>query len=92
MITATGLYAIKMMRCIFPLCGEDAGRPLVAGLLQRFEEPAGERSHKDFCGGEQGGARRVKSHLEARDGAGLNEQHLEFELHHVGQTHSQPWQ
>lgn len=27
-----------------------------------------------------------KSHLEARDGAGFHEQHLEFQLHHAGQT------
>lgn len=25
-----------------------------------------------------------KSHLEARDGAGFHEQHLEFQLHHAG--------
>lgn len=31
-----------------------------------------------------GGVRRVKSHLEARDGAEFHEQHLEFRLHHVG--------
>lgn len=31
-----------------------------------------------------------ESHLEARDGAGFHEQHLEFQLHHAGQTHSRP--
>lgn len=36
--------------------------------------------------------RRVKSHLEARDGAEFHEQHLEFQLHHVGQTHSRTLQ
>lgn len=30
--------------------------------------------------------RRVKSHLEARDGAEFHEQHLEFRLHHVGRA------
>lgn len=30
--------------------------------------------------------RRVKSHLEAKDGAEFHEQHLEFRLHHVGRA------
>lgn len=38
--------------------------------------------------GEGGVKRRVKSHLEARDGAELHEQHLEFQLHLMGPKHS----
>lgn len=58
---------------------------------------AGERSHEDFFGEVVEGGRRerrdeggvgAKSHLEARDGAEFHEQHLEFQLHHVSQTHS----
>lgn len=30
--------------------------------------------------------------MEARDGAEFREQHLEFQLHHVGQTHNEPRQ
>lgn len=75
----------------FLLCWEDDGRPLVAGFAAVFWG-TGEKSHKDFCGGEQGGARWVKSHLEARDGAEFREQHLEFQLYHVGQTHNEPRQ
>lgn len=63
MITATGLYAIKMMRCIFPLCGDDAGRPLVAGLLQRFEEPGLGREVTRVFVGESGEARGGLSHI-----------------------------
>lgn len=77
---------------IFLLCRKDLGRPFVSTLLQCFEELGLGREVTRLLGGwrggDEGGVRRVKSHLEARDGAEFHEQHLEFQLHHVGQTHS----
>lgn len=83
---------------IFLLWRKDLGHPFVSTLLQCFEELRLGREVTRIFGGEgggrdEGGVSRVKSHLEARDGAEFHEEHLEFQLHHVGQTHSgtQQW-
>lgn len=75
------------------MCQKDLGRPFVSTLLRCVEELGqGREVTRHFWGeekgGDEGGERRVKSHLEARDGAKFHVQHLEFKLHHVGQTHS----
>lgn len=93
MITATGLDAIKMMR-YFPIVLKRFRAPICLHFAAVFwRAGVRESSHEAFWGGgDGGGVRRVKSHLEARDGAEFHEQHLEFQLHHVGQTHSGTWQ
>lgn len=62
--------------------------PLCCSVLK--SQGWGEQSRGFLWGGkekeeESGG---VKSHLEAMDEAEFHEQHLEFQLHHEGQTHS----
>lgn len=57
--------------------------------LQCFEDLELKREVTRIAGGgDEGGVRMVKSHLEARYGAEFHAQHLEFQLHHVSQTHS----
>lgn len=93
MISATGLYALKKMR-YFPIVPKRFRAPICLQfffffLLQCFEDLGLKREvTRHAGGGDEGGVRRVKSHLEARDGAEFHAQHLEFQLHHVSQTHS----
>lgn len=77
-------------------CAQKRGRAPVCLFSSVFEESGlGERSHEASVGregGRGGGGWVGKSHLEARDEAGFHEQHLEFQRHHTGQTHSRPQQ
>lgn len=77
---------------VFSYCAEKIEgahlSPLCCSVLKSWDW--GEKSRGSLWGENGGrrwgGVRRVKSHLDARDGAEFHEQHLEFQLHHVGQT------
>lgn len=76
--------------CSVPIVFKRFWAPILLHFsLQCFEDLELKREVMRIAvGGDEGGVRMVKSHLEARYGAEFHAQHLEFQLHHVSQTHS----